>query len=641
MVSDGTNGLLEPLQTARRLLERTNSRLLWKYFRIFIILVGGALLTSGAIDLVFSFQDQRDALANTERQRAVLAAELIERFIDQIEAEIQDAAKTPQSNNPAGLTQRHVNYVAFLKHVPAVTDIAYIDTAGKEQLRVSRIAVDLIGMEADYSQAAEFLEAKNQKTYFGPIYFRHESEPYLTISVAERGPNAGVVVADVNLKFIWDVVSEIKVGKSGKAYVVDSRGILVAHPDISLVLKKTSLSPLLQIQKALKASTQPGKLDQAEVTIARDIQGNRVLSTYLPIRTLGWLVFVEQPLGEAFAPLRFSILRTAWLLVGGLLASVLASLFLAQKMVAPIKVLHEGAARIAGGALDQTIEIHTGDELEDLSEEFNRMTARLRVSNAAMEQKVRDLGVAYAELEHKNLQLEDAQEQLVRTEKLAAIGQLAGGVAHDLRNPLGAIKNAIYYLNRKLGANEEARQNPRIKQFLNIIEEEVDHSNQIITDLLSFTRLSTLSVSNVNLGEIIDNTLSGIEIKEQTQIIKEFDVELPEVLADGDQLQRVFANLTLNAQEAMPEGGVLTIATRRKDGFAEVMFKDTGMGIDDEAMKNIFDPLFTTKTKGTGLGLAVCQQVVAKHGGTIQAMSENGDGAIFTIKLPLNTNGQG
>jgi len=641
MVSEGSNGLLEPLQTARRLLERTNSRLLWKYFRIFIILVGGALLTSGAIDLVFSFQDQRDALANTERQRAVLAARLIERFMDQIEQEIQEAAKNPQPDSPAGLAQRRANYVALLKHVPAVTDIAYIDTAGKEQLRVSRIAVDLIGMEADYSQAAEFLEAKNQQTYFGPIYFRNESEPYLTISVAEPGTNAGVVVADVNLKFIWDVVSEIKVGKSGKAYVVDSHGILVAHPDISLVLKKTSLSSLPQVQDAMAASTQPGILDQAEVTIARDIQGNRVLSTYLPIRKLGWLVFVEQPLGDAFAPLRFSVLRTAWLLVGGLLASVLASLFLAQRMVAPIKVLHDSAARIAAGALDQTIEIHTGDELEDLSKEFNRMTTRLRVSNAAMEQKVRDLGVAYAELEQKNLQLEDAQEQLVRTEKLAAIGQLAGGVAHDLRNPLGAIKNAIYYLNRKLGDNEEAKENPRIAQFLNIIEEEVDHSNQIITDLLSFTRLSTLSVSNVNLGEIIDNTLSSIEIKEHTQIIKEFDVELTEVLADGDQLQRVFANLTLNAQEAMPEGGVLTIATRRKDGFAEVMFKDTGMGIDDEAMKNIFDPLFTTKTKGTGLGLAVCQQVVAKHGGTIQAMSENGDGATFTIKLPLNANGQG
>ena len=116
---------------------------------------------------------------------------------------------------------------------------------------------------------------------------------------------------------------------------------------------------------------------------------------------------------------------------------------------------------------------------------------------------------------------------------------------------------------------------------------------------------------------------------------------MPEVLADADQLQRVFANLTLNAQEAMPDGGVLTISTRRENGFAEVTFKDTGKGINDEVMKNIFEPLFTTKTKGTGLGLAVCQQVVAKHDGTIQAMSENGEGATFTIKLPLNTNGQG
>ena len=190
MVSERANGLLDPLQTVRRLLALPNSRLRWKYFRIFIILVGGALLTSGAIDLLFSYQDQMNALAKIERARAASAAVMIERFIDQIEEEIHNVAKSPQPDSPAGLAQRHANYVAFLKHNPAVTDLAYIDKAGKEQLRVSRIAVDRIGMEVDYSESAEFLGAKNQKTYFGPIYFRDESEQSAPwpIRSNERGP---------------------------------------------------------------------------------------------------------------------------------------------------------------------------------------------------------------------------------------------------------------------------------------------------------------------------------------------------------------------------------------------------------------------------------------------------------------------
>ena len=116
--------------------------------------------------------------------------------------------------------------------------------------------MDLIGLGTDYSGTAEFQETRTQKIYYSTTYFRNESEPYLTIAMAEEGSNPGVVIAEVNLKFIWDVVTEIRVGKSGHAYVVDGRGILVAHPDIGLVLKKTSLSPLLQVQEALTASTQ-------------------------------------------------------------------------------------------------------------------------------------------------------------------------------------------------------------------------------------------------------------------------------------------------------------------------------------------------------------------------------------------------
>ena len=234
-------------------------------------------------------------------------------------------------------------------------------------------------------------------------------------------------------------------------------------------------------------------------------------------------------------------------------------------------------------------------------------------------------------------ELQDAQDQLVRSEKLAAIGQLAGGVAHDLRNPLGAIKNAIYYLEKKLGATDIAKSNPRIGQFLQIAEEEVEHSNAIISDLMSFARVGVPSLSATNLEEVVGNVLSTMKIRENVQVIKQFDPDLPQLMADAEQLYRVFINLTNNAQEAMPNGGQLTISTQALGGYADVVFQDTGVGISEEDFKKIFEPLFTTKTKGTGLGLAVSQQIVAKHGGTIQASSTPGEGTTFTVRLPLES----
>ena len=244
-----------------------------------------------------------------------------------------------------------------------------------------------------------------------------------------------------------------------------------------------------------------------------------------------------------------------------------------------------------------------------------------------------------ARVQERTRDLEEAQDQLVRSEKLAAIGQLAGGVAHDLRNPLGAINNSIYYLKRRLSGSDIAQSNPRISQFLQIAEEEVAHSNQIISDLMSFARVGVSSLSPTNLAEAVASALSTVEIRDNIHLLEEVDHQLPEVMADGEQLYRVFLNLANNAQDAMPAGGELKITTRRVGDHAEVEFQDTGTGISDEDIKKIFEPLFTTKTKGTGLGLAVCQQIMANHGGSIQASSISGEGSTFTVKLPLNSRG--
>ena len=265
--------------------------------------------------------------------------------------------------------------------MPAITELAQLDPTGKEQLRVSRLVMDLGAAQTDYSQAPKFTEAVAKKVYYGPVYFRRESEPYMTLSLAGTRRDAGVSVAEVNLKLIWDVVSQIKVGERGVAYVVDSDGRLIAHPDISLVLRNTDMTRLAQVAAARSGHAGP-------VQEAVDLHGGKVLSAYAPVSPLGWLVFVELPVEEAYASLYNSIKRSGLIMLGGLMLAFLAGLLLARRMVVPIQMLRAGAQRIGGGDLGQRISIKTGDELEGLADQFNDMANRLQESYSGLERKV-------------------------------------------------------------------------------------------------------------------------------------------------------------------------------------------------------------------------------------------------------------
>ena len=268
--------------------------------------------------------------------------------------------------------QRELDFLRFLRSVPAAKELRHLDISGKEQLRVSRFALDAIGSGEDFSQSPAFLGAKAGKTYFSPVYFHNESEPYMTIAVPSGQYAVEVTVAEVSLKAIWDVVSRIRVGRVGHAYVVDARGHLIAHPDVSLVLQKRDLSGLAAGAESARAERKAPDADDARVMIATGLDGGQVLAAHAAISSLGWLVFMEQPLAEAFAPLQAAFLRGAVILAVGLVLAVLASVILARRMVAPIRMLQAGAARIGAGDLGYRIELRTGDELEALGDEFNR-----------------------------------------------------------------------------------------------------------------------------------------------------------------------------------------------------------------------------------------------------------------------------
>ncbi|PKB71237.1 MAG: hypothetical protein BZY87_06365 [SAR202 cluster bacterium Io17-Chloro-G6] len=301
--------------------------------------------------------------------------------------------------------------------------------------------------------------------------------------------------------------------------------------------------------------------------------------------------------------------------------------------------VRDGAVEIGNGNLSVRMEESSGDEMGTLAFEFNRMADSLNEKNSQLEQANRNLEMRVfertEELEQSNARLLEAQNQLVRTEKMAAIGELSGGVAHDLRNPLGAIRNGVYFLKARLVKSDLLTTEPRVAESLGIMDECVTQCDKIIGDLLFFTRISPPTYSMVGLGSALESAVWGIGAPEGITVVNEFDEEDVELEADHDQLVRVFSNLAMNAQEAMRQGGVLTIGVKVLGSSVEITFTDTGTGMSPEELEKLFNPLYTTKIQGTGLGLAVCQQIIGKHNGRLEVSSQLGVGTSFTVKLPL------
>lgn len=370
-----------------------------KYALFFGALVLGALLISGLLNIGFSYAENKQALIRLQQEKARSAADRMGQYLFDLEQKIGTATK-PQ-NGVSDLEQR-MSDIQWLRRTTAIREIALLDARGIEVLRVSPFSADVVYSGRDMSGEAAFTKVKSGRPYRSPVYYR-DSAPYLTIAMAVGPETAGVTLVEVDLQFLLAGITKIKVGEAGHAYAVDTEGHLIAHPDIGLVLKHINMTGLAQVRAVLQDPTR----DSGEFVDAVNLDGKRVLTAFGVIPYLGWFVFVEEPLTQAFQPLYSQAIRSALLILIGMVVTVLACLALVGQMVKPIHALRDGAKRIGSGVFDSPITVRTGDELEELADEFNRMASQLRDSYSTLERKV---AVRTQELTESERLLREAQQ---------------------------------------------------------------------------------------------------------------------------------------------------------------------------------------------------------------------------------------
>jgi signal transduction histidine kinase len=591
--------------------------LFFKFVAVLAIL-GIAVVTYAAVETWVFYQDRKTSIIRIEQAQAEHAADKINDFVKDIEAQLAWTTHRPWTMT-ASDPRRLVLWRLLLHQVPAITDVALLDASGHEELRVSRLGLDVVGSGDDFSADPKFVEAVAHKVYYGPVYFREKSEPYMSLALAGVGPKPTVSVAEVNLKFIWDTISQIKVGETGNAYVVDQQGRLIAHSDISLVLREIDLSHLAQVHAA---PTRPGAAmlwhpDQ----VFTDIRGRSVLAAYSPVGAFDWRVFVELPTNEAFAPLYASIIRAIVLITLGLIVAFLVGVFLTRKIVRPLERLEEFATTVRR-TRDYNLRFSStvGDEVGRLASGFNDMLAELAA--------VRDREIA-------------DQIERARSERLTTLGTMTASIAHEIRQPLSGM-----LLSSNAGLRWLAQTPPNIDQArvaLTRIATAGHRAGQVIETIRALFKNDANERISVEINQLVIEALdlarSAVQAN-RISIAMELRDGLPRLLADRIQLQQVLLNLITNAIESMSlvtdRERILRIKTDYDESGVLITVEDSGTGVDPEYMNRLFGAFFTTKPHGMGMGLAICRAIVAAHGGRLTASPGKPHGSIFQVVLPTD-----
>ena len=519
-------------------------------------------------------------------------------------------------------------------------DITMIDTKGRV------ITSTTYNYRGEWRTKKWFLEAVKGNVFVSDAHII--LDPYkvvLAIAVPlidKNGKIYAALVGQLNMERLWEIVDSITIGNTGFVTIMNDQQYYVAHPDKGMLFRQAPFDP----------EKKSGVIDSSD-SEALFYSAEKYSST-IEYEFPNWRIVVVQGKRDALSNLSKLKYNVIYVLIIGLFLVVLISIFLSGSIVKPIQTLIHGMSRVSDGDLSYKTSVKSRDEIGLLGAAFNDMLMRLNKAHQELQGKTEELREAFNEIrllnvtlekrvEERTKELREKQHQLVQAGKLAAIGQLGAGVAHELNNPIAGILGYTQFMLDTLSKeNINIEEVYAFKKYLQHIENGSRRCKEIIQNLLQFARKSPEEVLSVNVNNVVADTLSLIErqlLVNKIEVIKNLAPDIKQVEGNHGQLQQVFTNIIVNAQQAMPEGGQLFISTRNENGNVAIEFKDTGCGIPEKYKDRIFEPFFTTKMdwKGTGLGLSICYDIIKNHNGNIEVDSQLGKGAVFTIILPVKS----
>jgi signal transduction histidine kinase len=422
----------------------------------------------------------------------------------------------------------------------------------------------------------------------------------------------------------WRRINGTREGREGLESLIGS--------DATLYMGNRDGSYITDLERdvpGMKLSSQ--SFTSPQVELRPDTSGGagdgRRLVSWAAVPNTPWAVGVEFPLGVILAPVNAYMKRIALLAFAAFVVALFISWRMSRRLTGPLSQLAAAADAMSSGDYSQTVSIARSDELGRLGRSFNIMAAEVAQSRHGLEemveQRTRDLNATMQ-------QLHDAQESLVRREKLAMLGQLASGVGHELRNPLGVMTNAVYYLKAVLPTAPA-----NVTEYLGILQQQITLSEKIVSDLLDFARLKPPVRFASSFEDITREQIGRLGPTNGVAIATDFPDQLPPVLVDSVQVGQIMLNLLTNAMQAMDYKGSIAVSARAEGSMIWCDVRDTGPGVSPENVGKIFEPLFTTKARGIGLGLAVSRTLARANQGDLTLAVALEAGAVFRLTLPI------
>ena len=617
---------------------KKRGRLFYKFLLIFLIVSLVPLGIVGYYLVNLSQVTLNRAISRDQESLAVGFADTVSSYIVNFRNVLSDAAHLEDFASMDKAKQRGLVDHIMQLHA-AFLEISVIDANGQETVRLGRFERE--SQMRDFSGDALFAKVMRAGEFVGGLEKYRGSYPAITMGAQIINPATNQPVGAILAKMSLTALSSLL--KTGfpetthtQAAVIDSSGFLIAHSNDKEIYKPDAKLPddVLRILLQNDAKTGGGELILES--------GERVLGAFAEISDLGWVVYIQRSVSVAYSASNDMLKRT-WRMM--LIVTVFV-LFLGYAVslviTQPISALREAAIKLGEGDFDYLPDLSMpNDEIGELAHTFMQMSESLKVKTAEIMSAKDELERLNRSLENRvearTRELKSAQDELIKKERLAAIGQMASVVGHEIRNPLAVINNSIYFIKTK--TNAQPNPEPKVIKHIAIIESEIRQANGIIDEILGFARTRELNPKLVHLNSYLEDLTMSFPVPPHIELIKNFAPENPTVNIDADEMTQALRNLIKNGIEVMPERGKVFVRSEMVDaGTVRIDVEDTGQGIPKETLEKIFAPFFTTKARGTGLGLAVVKKVADRHKGRIEATSVVGQGTCFKLFIPVVQN---